>query len=516
MQMNLLADPTLLYGGGDSVRAITRLLLEALPSGALIVDHHGRVTALNTQAELLLGWGMPALEGQSAHEFLECRVEEGQNTSDNCPIGRVLRGGSVEPARAWIRCRDESLKAIEYHCVPYPTLRGLGAILTFRDLTRQMELEKDLRRLATIAEESPIAIVEINEDANLLHANPAMMCLVERFGFTSAARPAVLPSNIETLTAQCLRAQTEVGGIIEVSIGGNHYEWKLVPVKQEQLVRGYGIDVTVRKRVEIELVEAKARAEVASRAKSEFLANVSDELCSPITDILKMAESLAEGCLSDPQLEYVKTVQSCAQSLATVVDDILDMGALETGELAREIIPFDFRAFMDETAAPFIRCAEEKGLQLTIAIADRVPLRVQSDHKRLKQVLDKLLSNAIKFTESGEVTVEVDRDTISTHRYRRDGESKNDIDADNTFYVFFAVRDTGIGIAAEKQMEIFERFSQADGSSAKRYGGTGLGLAIAKHLVEQMEGKIGVESDLGRGSRFWFIWPVQQEAEQAE
>ena len=123
----------------------------------------------------------PVLEGQLAHELLDCRSENHADGVEECPVEKVIRGGNVEAAaRMRILCRDESVKEIEYRCVPYPTARGLGAVLAFHDLTRQNELEKDLRRLASIAEESPIAIVEINEDGNLIHANPAMMSLVER------------------------------------------------------------------------------------------------------------------------------------------------------------------------------------------------------------------------------------------------------------------------------------------------------------------------------------------------
>ena len=314
-------------------RSIVQLLIEALPSGAIIVDPQAKITALNLQAEMSLGWGASILEGQSAHEILECRAEDTPNTPADCPILRVLSGGSAGPnGHMWVRCRDETFKQIEYHCVPYPTGKGLGAILAFRDLTRELELEKDLRRLASIAEESPIAIVELNEDANLIQANSAMMALLERFGFSCNARPAILPANIETLTAQCLHTQTELDGI-EVSVGKSHYEWKLVPVTREKLVRGYGIDLTARKRAEIELTQARARAEVASQAKSEFLANTSHELRSPIHVILGITDLLTKDGLNEGQLEYVKTVGSCAKSLMAIIDNILDMAALEAGRI---------------------------------------------------------------------------------------------------------------------------------------------------------------------------------------
>ena len=513
--MNPVTNLTPRHSSEAAERAITQLLLEALPSGAVVVDPAGRVTALNLEAEKLLGWAGPALEGQSAHDMLECRVEPAAEKSD-CPIAGVLGGESAAAnGTMWIRCRDDSSKPVEYRCVSYPTGRGIGAILALRDLTRQWELEKELCRLASIAEESPIAIVELNEDANLIHANPAMMSLMERFGFSSAARPAILPANIENLTAECLRAQSEIGGI-EVRAGDNYYEWKLVPVMRERLVRGYGIDLTARKRAEIELLKAKTKAEAASHAKSEFLANTSHEIRSPIHVILGVADLLARGDLNETQLKYVKTLQSSAKALMTVIDDILDMASLEAGRVKVETTRFDFRAFMNETTAAFIRQAEEKGLRLGVMISAKVPAHVRCDRMRLGQLLHNLLSNAIKFTESGEVVVEVDRGAISCDLSEENKTAKKRSSHGQAFYLFFAVRDTGIGIERAQQEVIFDRFSQADGSSHRCYEGTGLGLAISKQLIELMGGTIGVDSEPGKGSRFWFSLPIPEEGRKTK
>jgi two-component system sensor histidine kinase/response regulator len=436
---------------------------------------------------------------------LECRFKDSASTAENCPIARVLGGESLVPSgQMELRCRDKSYKPVEYRCVPYPMLTGLGAILAFRDLTGQMDLEKDIRRLASIAEESPIPIVELNEDANPIYANPAMMSLMERFGFSSDARPLVLPANIVMLTAKCLHRQKEVAGI-DVSVGGNHYEWKLVPVIRERLVRGYGIDLTARKRAEIELTQAKAKAEVASQTKSKFLDNMSEEIGAPIRDILRRTDLLAESGLTNQQMESIKNIKSCSKSLMTSIDDILAMAALETKNIKVEKTRFDFRTFMGKTVAAFVPRAEEKGLQLTVTISNQVPQQVYCDSNRLGQLLHNLLTNAIKFTERGEVVVEVDRDTISTRPAVGNEDNKNN------FYLFFIIRDTGIGISKEKQEAMFDRFAQPGDSSNSPDDGAGWGLAISKHLVELLGGTIDIESEPGKGSKFWFSLPLRED-----
>ncbi|HTN70583.1 MAG TPA: ATP-binding protein [Methylomirabilota bacterium] len=487
-----------------AILAIAQLLLEALPLSAIVINPAGQIAFVNQQAEMLLGWGSPALEGQSAHEVLQCHFKDGAHTAEDCPITMVLSGESMVPSAGQmkVRCRDQSFTPVEYRCVQYPMLEGLGAVLAFRDLSRQNEMEKDLRRLASIAEESPIAIVELNEDANLIYGNPAMMSLVERFGFSSAARPLILPANIAKLTAKCLDTQKEVAGI-DVSVGGSHYEWKLVPVMREGLVRGYVIDLTARKRAEIELTLAKAKAEVASQAKSKFLANMSEEIRVPIGDILSSIDLLAESGLNDQQIEHAKAIQSRTKSLLTSIDDILAMAALEAKNIRVEKTHFNFRTFMGKTAAAFIPRAEEKCVQLTVTIGNQVPAEVYCDPNRLGQLLHNLLSNAIKFTERGEVVVEVDRDTISTRPAGR-GETDDD------FFLFFTIRDTGIGIPREQLEAMLDRFAPTDGSSNSADEQTGWGLAVAKHLVELMGGTIGIESAPGKGSKFWFSLPMQQ------
>ena len=498
--MPLALSTDVLSGVDAAARGMVQWLLDALPAGALLIDPDGTIRTANQQAQAFLGYAASGLEGQPAHEFLACYSEESERVAANCPIARILAGENSAPvARLWLRCRGESMKQVEYRCTPLPMTAGVGAILAFNDIARQAAAENALRGLASIAEASPVAIVELNEDANLIHANPAMMALMDRFGFGAGVRAAVLPENIETLTAQCLSAQTELGGI-EVSVGEYFYEWKLVPVIGAPIVRGYGIDLTARKQAELALTKAKLAAEAANVAKSEFLANMSHEIRTPVNGVIGMAELLLDTDLNAEQHDSARTILSCAESLMLVIEEILAMAELETGRVAPHRTVFDLGECLREYAEVYRRLAEQKGVRFELEIASALPANVRGDRKQLGQVLDRLLSNAIKFTQQGEIAVHVEAEPtagrcIPFGHDRQDGFDGN---------IRFTIDDTGIGIAAEKQRVIFERFVQANGASTRRYGGTGLGLTIAKQLVELMGGTIGVKSELGKGSQFWF------------
>jgi two-component system, sensor histidine kinase and response regulator len=369
----------------------------------------------------------------------------------------------------------------------------------------QEELERRVEErtsyLNSLIETSPLAIVVLDSQRRVQLCNPAFE---ELFGYARAEiadRPLddlLVPEELMAEFQEGLRRSEEGapihrvtrrrrkdGTLVDVELHG-------VPLRVAGKVTGLlGIyqNITERLRAEQELQRAKEAAEAASEAKSDFLANMSHEIRTPMNGILGMTELALDTSLNVEQREYLTTVKSSADSLLSIINDILDFSKIEAGKLEFENIEFSLRDSLAETVKTLALRAHQKGLELAYRVSANVHERVIGDPGRLRQIVVNLVGNAIKFTNQGEVVVEVEQDSRQ----------------EKSLELHFRVRDTGIGIEPEKQKVIFDAFTQADNSMTRRYGGTGLGLAITKRLVEKMEGKIWIESELGRGSTFHFL-----------
>jgi two-component system, sensor histidine kinase and response regulator len=380
----------------------------------------------------------------------------------------------------------------------------LTSVADRRFSAQAMELEVSELRFRAVFEGAPIgiAITELT-DGKVLAVNQAYQemlgCTSEEMQsaeiFDRVTHPddrATIRRVFESLRAgqqdrahmenrYVRRDNSEVTASIDLSVLRNSHG-------KSQFVLGLATDVTQRKRTEIELQTAKESAEAASNAKSTFLATMSHEIRTPMNGILGMTELVLETDLTVEQREGLGLVRLSAESLLSIINDILDFSKIEAGKFELESIPFHLRESLGETMRALSFRTHEKGLELIYEVQPDVPKVLLGDPGRIRQILINLIGNSIKFTEHGEIFVNVAEESR----------------APATTLLHFAIQDTGIGIPADKQAKIFEAFSQADGSMARKYGGTGLGLTICVRLVEMMGGRIWVESQSGKGSIFHF------------
>ncbi|WCJ58884.1 PAS domain S-box protein [Fontisphaera persica] len=394
-------------------------------------------------------------------------------------------------------------------------LRGLIGIST--EVTRLLETEKALRtaqeKYRTIFERAVEGIFQTTPDGRYLDANPA---LARMYGYDSREELMRALTDIEHQLyvnphrrEEFIRLMREKGTVTgfesEVYRRDGSTIWISENARAVQdengevaYYEGTVEEITARKKAEMESENARRAAVESARLKTEFLTNVSHEIRTPMNGIVGIAGLLAETHLTEEQREYVEIIRSSASALQDLINELLDLSKIEAGRMALEKIPFPLRDLAETTLEVLAERAHQKNLELVSWVNCDLPVMVQGDAGRLRQVLLNLAGNAVKFTEQGEVLVHISKLAENDHQVT----------------VRFEVRDTGIGIPPEAQGRIFQSFVQADGSTTRRYGGTGLGLAISKQLVELMGGRIGVHSTPGHGSTFWFEVPLDKVPDQ--
>ena len=485
-------------------------LLEGLPLATVILDTDLTVLAVNRESHRLLGPRFPSSTVRSFPSLWSTRTQ-----SDTATISAQLNGvlKSRRPTSVtqhlFLRKATHPVP-IEWTCAPSILNGKTVLIISIRDLSHELELEQDRNRLAAIAEESPLPMIELDRQISLLYANPAMISLLSRFGYNLEGFPNVAPGNLSDIVRRCLTTgqmlHDEAVVLPEAS-----FSWTFCPVLTHGVVRGYAIDMTSvhktqhalqlsadqlrqsNRRLDKALDEAKESA----RVKTAFLATVSHELRTPMNGVIGMTSLLMESSLTLEQQSYAETIRQCGEALLQLINDVLECSKIEAGKLELECLDFNLRTTVEQVLAQFAERAETKGLELTGLVHAAVPTGLKGDPGRLRQILTNLVANAVKFTDKGEVTLQA---------YLEE-------DLPDTTVIRFEVTDSGIGISPTTQDKLFRPFVQADSSTTRKYGGTGLGLSISKQLVELMGGQIGVRSTEGQGSTFWCTARLQKQVD---
>lgn len=399
---------------------------------------------------------------------------------------------------------DESIRWISTsaHCIRDEDGGAVQYIGISQDITERKKIENDLKRLALVAQKTQNAVHITDHEDKFVWVNEGF---TKMFGYTLdeviGKKPAELlrgplSSSItgEEITQSCNNRLHDSFEIYNYAKDGCGF-WinlSVTPlIREDNSLEGFvGIinDLTERKQIEVQLAQARDAALESAKLKSQFLANMSHEIRTPMNGIIGMTELLLETELDEEQKDYTDIVLSSADTLLKLLNDILDFSKIEAGKLDIEKVDVNLQDVVEEVVGIFSEKARQRGIAIASVIEQDVPLCLKGDRHRLKQVLTNLISNSLKFTSEGYILLRVKADTNQQNKPR----------------LRFSVTDTGIGISDDVQAQIFQPFTQADGSMTRKYGGTGLGLSICTQLIELMNGKIGVESQLGSGSTFWF------------
>ena len=463
-------------------------IFDAVQNAILVVDSDGNIIRCNRSATRWLNRPFDQLVNQPIDSIVFGRaVQSEQNI-------KSMMGETYIPEKdGWFEITRYTIVLDE---------NTLGTIFIAQDITARKRAEATIHQqkeyLEALVSNSPVAIVALDLDLRILSYNPAFETM---FGTYAGQR---LGSSLDQLLAengfqsegQSYSERVLRGEAIKTAIQFRHRDDTTMDVEAlgvPLVLEGAIVGLLWMYHDITEQAQARRAAEQADKAKSEFLANMSHEIRTPMNGILGMIELLLYTDLNDEQYDYLIGARESAEALLSALNSVLDFSKMEAGQLQLDPVEFNPFAMVEGVAQMLTGKAETRGLELVAYIDPQIPQMVKGDIVRLRQILINFTDNAIKFTEKGEILIRMDLLNADEDRVM----------------VKYSVKDAGIGIQKDRQAAIFERFVQVDGSTSRKYGGTGLGLAISKQLVEMMGGHIGVESQPGYGSTFWFTTPLE-------